>query len=92
MNKNEKIINEEDLRVELIEALLAYLEGRRTFRSVIVFGINVYNLHEPYQDHHITEIVNELNDMGNQLANGKNFFKEEVKEIFTNFLEQLVPK
>ena len=84
--------NEEDLRVQLIEALLDYLEGRRTFRSVIVFGINIYNLHEPYQDQHITEIVNELNDMGSQLANGKNFFKEEIKETFTTFLEHLVPK
>ncbi|HZE87102.1 MAG TPA: hypothetical protein VE090_02735 [Methylomirabilota bacterium] len=84
--------NEENLRVQLIEALLDYIEGRRTFRSVIVFGINAYNLHEPYKDQYITKIVNELNDMGNQLANGKNFFKEEIKETFTTFLENLVPK
>ncbi len=92
MSNNDKTINEEDLRVQLIEALLDYIEGRRTFRSVIVFAINAYNLHEPYQDQYITEIVNELNDMGSQLANGKKFSKEEVKDTFTTFLEHLVPK
>ena len=92
MNDEDKTINEEDLRVQLIEALLAYLEGRRTFRSVIVLGINAYNLHEPYQDHYITEIVNELNDMGSQLADGKDYSKEEIKETLTTFLEHLVPK
>jgi hypothetical protein len=89
---NDKIINEEDLRVQLIEALLGYLEGRRTFRSVLILGINSYNLHHPFEIVGVTQTVKELNEMGNQLADGKEYSKEEIKETFTTFLEHLVPK
>ncbi len=92
MPNNDKTINEEDLRVELIEALLDYLEGRRTFRSVLILGINSYNLHQPFENECVTQTVKELNEMGNQLADGKEYSKEEIKETFTTFLEHLVPK
>ena len=92
MTNNDKTIQEEALRVKLVEAILDYIEGRKTFRSVLILGINSYNLQQPFEDQYITETVKELNDMGNQLANGKNFSKEEIKETFTTFLEHLVPK
>ena len=92
MNNDEKNLTEEDLRVQLIEALLAYLEGRRTFRSVLILGVNFYNFYQPFEIEFVAETIKELNNMGNQLANGKKFSKEEIKETFTTFLEHLVPK
>ena len=92
MNINDKTINEDDLRVELVVALLDYLEGRRTFRSVLILGINSHNLHQPFENEFVTQTVKELNDIGNQVANDKDYSKEEIKETFTTLLEHLVSK
>ena len=92
MSNNDKTIDENELRGELVEALLDYLEGRRTFRSVLILGINAHNFYQPFQNEHVAKTVSELNSFGSQVADGKNFSKEEIKETFTTLLEHLVSK
>ncbi len=81
---------EEELKTRLMETILEYMEGRRTFRSVLAFGITAYSRSKPSKNPDIAEIVLQLNAMGNQIADGKIFSKEDVKEIFTNMLESLI--
>lgn len=80
---------DEQLRTELMEGILEYIEGMRTFRSVLVIGITAHNRSISPNNPNLTWVVSQLNSMGNQVGNGKNFSREEINEIFTTMLEKL---
>lgn len=80
---------DEQLRTQLIEAILEYLEGNETLRSVLALGLNAYSKIAS-KDSRFAEIVSQLNDMNNEIAEGKSFSKENIKEIFTTMLEKLI--
>ena len=83
-------MNEQDeqLRTELMEGMLEYLEGNKTYRSILTMGITAYNKRKQ-QIPEVAEVVAQLNTMGNQVADGKNYSREYIKEIFTTLLEKL---
>ena len=83
---NEK---DEQLRTDLMEAILAYFEGLRTFRSVLTLGITANGWSRPVRNQNIAEVVSQLNSMGNEIGNGKSFSREDIKDIFTTMLEKL---
>jgi hypothetical protein len=80
---------DEQLRAELLEAILEYIEGMRTFRSTLAVGITAYNKSISSSNPNLVEVVSQLNLMGNQVGKGKSFSREEIKEIFTNMMEKL---
>jgi predicted metal-dependent TIM-barrel fold hydrolase len=79
------------IQTEIMEAMLEYLEGKRSLRSVIVVGINGYHKMPKTEKEVLYEVLSELNIMGNQIANDedKKYSREEVNEIFTTMLEKL---
>ncbi len=83
-------MNEQDeqLRTAIMEAILEYIEGVRTFRSVLTLGINAYNLKSP-KDPTLMAIVHQINTMAKNVSNGKDYSRESIKEIFTTILELL---
>jgi hypothetical protein len=80
---------EEQLRTKLLEAILNYLDGDKTFRSVLTLGITAYNQRQP-KNPAIAEVLSQLNAMGNHIAIGNNYSREDIKEIFTTMLEKLI--
>lgn len=80
---------DEQLRTELMEAILEYLEGNRRFRSVLDVGITVNSKHISPHNPNLAAVASELDTIGNELANGKNYSREYIKETFTTMLEKL---
>lgn len=86
-------MNEQDeqLRTELMEGLLEYLEGNTTFSSILTIGIIAQNKRKPTIPE-VAEVVLQLSTLGNQVSHGKNYSREYLKEIFTTMLEKLTKK
>ena len=84
-------MNEQDeqLRTELMEGMLEYIEGNKSFRSILAIGITTYNKSEPNIST-VADVVSQLNTMGNHVAEGKNYSREYIRETFTTMLEKLV--
>ncbi|MGH7204533.1 MAG: hypothetical protein ACREHC_08910 [Candidatus Levyibacteriota bacterium] len=80
---------DEQLRTELMEKILEYIEGMRTFRSILVIGITAHNRKISPNNSNLAWVVSQLNLMGNKVGKGKNFSREEIKDIFTIMLEKL---
>ncbi len=82
----------EHLRIELMEAILDYLDGKKSFRTVLVLGITAHNRGNLQKYPNIAEVVSQLNAIENQLANGEGnkFSPEKIKDIFTDMLEKLI--
>lgn len=76
------------LQTELLEAILEYIEGVRSFRSVLALGITAYN-RKPPKNPHVADVISQLNDMGQQVSNGYKYSREEINEKFTDMLEKL---
>lgn len=85
-----KIMNEQDeqLRTELMEGMLEYLEGNKTFRSILTIGITAHNKRIPTIPE-VAEVVSQLNALGNQVSQGKSYSREYIKDTFTTMLEKL---
>lgn len=83
---------EDTLRIELLEAILAYFEGVKTYRSILTLGITAHSRSRQLRDQNITTVVSQLNTMGNQLAEGRKLSREEIKETFTTMLETLTKR
>lgn len=81
--------SDEQLRTQLIEAILEYLEGNRTLRSVLVLGLITYNGMSS-KNSKLAEVVSQLNTIGNKIADNKSISGESIKETFTNMLEKLI--
>ena len=79
---------DEQLRTELMEGMLEYIEGNKTFRSILTLGITAHSKRTPNIPE-VAEVVTELNAIGNQVAHGKNYSREYIKETFTTMLEKL---
>lgn len=79
---------DERLRTELMESMMEYLEGNRTLRAVLAIGITAYNRDMPKMPALAATVV-QLNIMGNQVSEGKNYSREYIKETFTTLLEKL---
>ncbi|MBU3979448.1 hypothetical protein KKE68_07185 [Patescibacteria group bacterium] len=80
---------EEQLRRQLIEAILQYFEGNTTLQSVIDLGFTAYNK-KISKDSDLAEVVSQLNAMGYEIVDGKNFPGESINKIFTTMLEKLI--
>jgi hypothetical protein len=80
---------EEELRAELIGAMLHYLEGRKTYRSVLELGITAHNKDFPLKNQNIAEVVSDLNSLGNEIANGVKYSNTEIVDKFTTMLQLL---
>jgi predicted house-cleaning noncanonical NTP pyrophosphatase (MazG superfamily) len=80
---------DEQLRAKLLESILEYIEGMRTFRSILTFGITAHSKSISPRNPNLMEVVSQLNSMGQQVVAGRNFSKEEIKETFTTMLEKL---
>ncbi len=80
--------SDEQLRTHLIEAILEYLEGNRTLQSIVDLGIATYN-RKSSKDSKFEEVVSRLNTIGHEIADGKSFSRESIKETFTTMLEKL---
>lgn len=78
-----------DDRDELLEAILEYIEGVRTFRSILAVGITAHSRSISPNNPNLATVVSQLNSMGNQVEKGKIFSREEIKDIFTTMLEKL---
>ncbi len=78
----------EQLRTALMEAILEYIEGYRTFRSVLTLGVNAHNLRPP-NNPTLAAVIYQLNSIANNISNGKAYSRENIKEIFTTMLEIL---
>ena len=79
---------EEKVRTVLIEEILEYLEGNKTFRSVLTIGITAHNSRK-LTIPEVSDVVTQLNEMGNQISGGKNYSREYIQETFTTMLEKL---
>lgn len=86
----DKDSSDEKLKTQIIEAILEYFEGNRTLRSILALGITVYNRKKFSTDSKVTEVVSQLNTMGNEMVDGKSFSNENIKETFTSMLEKLI--
>lgn len=85
--------SEDNLRTEILEAILEYLEyleDKRTFRSVLTLGITANSKIRALKNPNLASVVSQLNSLGNQIANGHNFSKVERKDMFTTMLEKLI--
>ncbi len=80
--------SDEQLRTQLIEAILEYLEGNSTLRSVLALGITAYN-RKSSKNTKFSEVVSQLNAMSSEIADSKSFSSESIKKIFTTMLEKL---
>ena len=80
---------DEQLRTELMEGILEYLEGLRTFRSILVIGITAHSRSISPNNPNLAWVVSQLSSMGNQIGKGKSISKDEIKETFTTMLEKL---
>jgi hypothetical protein len=79
---------EEKLRTALMEGMLEYIEGRKSYKHVLIIGVTAHNkreLHIPP----IAEVVSELTLIESHVTDGKSYSKDELKEIFTAMLEKL---
>lgn len=81
---------ENQLKTELMEAMLEYIDGKRTVRSVVVIGITEYNRKGPVKDQNLAEVISQLNSMGNEIVSNQKFSRENIIEIFTTMLEKLL--
>ncbi len=81
---------EQQLKTRLLESILEYIEGKRTFSSVTMIGITEQSKNKIIKDKHLAEVIEELNSMANDSINGKNFSREEANQIFTTMLEKLL--
>ena len=82
---------EEKLHTQVMEALLDYLEGQRTLRSVVALGITEHNRNWSPRNENLAQTLSQLNFIGNQIAHGENkkYSREYIKETFTTMLEEL---
>lgn len=80
---------DEQLRTELMEAILEYLEGMRSLRSVLQVGITVNSKRISPNNPNLAAVASQINAMGNEVANDKKFSREYIKETFTSMLEKL---
>jgi hypothetical protein len=80
---------EDNVRKDLIDAILAYFEGEKSFRSVIVLGITAQNKSEKFSNITLKSIVERLSLMGDQIGKGKQFSKEQIRLAFTEYLDEL---
>lgn len=81
---------DENLRTQLIEAILGYFEGRRTLPSVMELGVTAYKSEMSLTRFKLAEVVSQLNSIKNEIDNGKSYSYENLKEIFTTMLEKLI--
>lgn len=89
MIAHENNFSDKQFRAKIIEAILEYFEGNRTFRSVLALGITIYHIKSPLMNSKFAEVISQLNTMGDEVAGGKSFSGEGVKETFTTMLEKL---
>ncbi len=87
MNLDSKNPSDESIRTELIEAILDYIEGRKNLKYVLAIGITAHS--KAVKNPNIAQVASELNQMGNQTANGIKFSTETIRETFTTMLEKL---
>lgn len=80
---------EEQLRMQLMETILEYLEGNETQKSVIGLGLAA-DSRKISKDSSLFEVVSRLNTIGHETADGKNFSEESIKQTFTTMLEKLI--
>ena len=73
---------EKQLRSELVEAILEYIEEKRTFDSVTMFGITEQSKDRVLQSKHLAEVISSLTSMSNASIQGKKFSREETIQIF----------
>jgi hypothetical protein len=81
-------ISEENLKIQLIEAILEYFEGNKTLPSVLDLGLTAYNKRFS-TDSKLAEVASQFKAMGDEIAGGKSFSGESIKETFTTMLEKL---
>ena len=81
--------HDELLRTALMEGILEYFEGKTTFQSLLTVGTTAYNESQP-NIASVAEVVFQLSSMGDQIAEGKNYSHEYIRETFTSMLEKLV--
>lgn len=85
-----KMTKEEDvIRIKILEAVLEYIEGAITFRSVLEIGVTAHSKCMYIKDNELASAVFQLDFMANQVADGNTYSREEIKEIFTTMLEKL---
>lgn len=81
---------EDILRIEIMEAILAYFEGEKSFRSVLQLGITAHSKSDRLTDNTIKRVVEQLSQMGNNVGKGKKYSKEQIRLTFTTFLDELI--
>ena len=82
----------DQLRTELLETILAYFEGKKSFEFVLTLGKTLKNRKGCLMTMtpSITKAISLLNQINNKIERGKNFSREEINEIFTDILEILI--
>ena len=80
---------ENKLSTDIMEAILAYIEGEKSFRSVLSLGITAHSKSHRLTNETLKDVIAQLSEMGNQMGNGKKFSKEQIRLKFTTFLEEL---
>ena len=78
------------LRTEILETILAYFEGEKSFEFVVNLGKTLKNRKRHLMTPSITKAISLLNQINNKIERGENFSREEIKEIFTDILEILI--
>lgn len=81
--------SDEQFRTQLIEAILEYLEGNSALQYVLALGLTAYNKGSS-NDSKLAEVVSQFKTMGDEMADGKSFSGESIKETFTTMLEKLI--
>ncbi len=81
---------ENQLKLELMEAMLEYIEGKKTFSSVTMIGITEQSRNRVLKNKHLAEVISQLSSMANTSIKGKKFSREETIQIFTSMLEKLL--
>jgi hypothetical protein len=92
-NNGYKNYTQEQIRTDLMMAILDYFEGLKPLEDVLSFGRVVYSKINTIGDSEIIKVANDLNSLGVKITNKhEQLSKEFIREEFTTMLETLTPK
>lgn len=84
--------NEEQIKTELVEAILLHIENYMPYASVLEKATLYKRKVKVFRNENLKRVITELDFVRDNISKGSKYSEEDLDEIFTSSLEQLITR